>query len=332
MYISYIPNLIPCLENGEVQWVSSCLGQFFATIGGDNRFRLWQEDPSQRPAKGRRFKSVYTQTPPNHVSYVSFGFKTIKNDVYLSLFTHDGLLGLFEPADPESLGAWNQVDQLYPFGQHHRGTEARFRLSFHHSEGPSSNAMLAGLDPKAISLAVSALSAIKILRAIKAEEPSEGNYQLYEMLHIDLGNALINEIAWAPGCLHPFDVIAVACDDGAVRIFNVDTPYNLDDPSKTSVARSPHQNGTSPLQATTSRAAPSGIGAGLAGMSRNIASRHDIANKFDIKHIVNEVAVLPHDEGSPVWKIRWIYDGDLAQAPFTPSEALTIYVFNVLQV
>lgn len=290
-----------------MQWISSSLGQFFATIGGDNKFKVWQEDPSQRIAKGRRFRCVYSQSPPNHVSYVSFSFKSIKHDIWLALMTHDGLLSLAEPADPESFSSWNQIDQLYPFGQHHRGTEAKFRLSFHQSEGPSSNALLAGLDFKAMSLAVSALSFVKIYRAIKPEDSSEGNYKLHELLQIDIANASINEIAWAPGCLHPFDVIATACDDGIVRIFHVDTNNEGDDFSE--AARRPQPDGVPVAQGPAARNAPSGISAGLAGMARSTPSRKGIANEMNIKHVSKEVAMLPHDDGSPVWKVRWLYDG-----------------------
>lgn len=217
-----------------------------------------------------------------------------------------------EPADPDSLSPWNQIDQLYPFGQHHRGTEARFRLSLHQSEGPSLNALMAGLDPSAISLAVSALNSFKIFRAMKPENSSEGGYQLFEMLHTDTGNAFINEVAWAPGCLLPFDRIAAACDDGTVRIFDIDTPNYDDGSSKALTSRFGHPNASHQEASSSdkSRNPPSGIGAGLAGMSRVTSPRRDLIDSLNIQHVSMEKAVLNHDEGSPVWKVRWTYDGD----------------------
>lgn len=291
--------------------MSSSLGQFFATIGGDNRLKLWQEDVSQRPNKGRRFRCVFAQSPPNQVSYVSFGFKMVDHETCLALMTHDGSLSLMESADPESLSSWNQIDQLYPFGQHHRGTEARFRLSIHQSEGPSVNALLAGLDPRAISLAVSAMNSIKVFRAVKPEDGSDGSYRLYDMLHIDTGNALVNEIAWAPGCLLPFDRIAAACDDGTVRIFDVDTPY---DTHASSRPLNSHLHQVNASRAKHPKKAsgnpPSGIGAGLAGMSRITSPRDEVGDQINIQHVSKEVAILPQEEASPVWKVRWTYDGD----------------------
>lgn len=226
--------------------------------------------------------------------------------------THDGSLSLMESADPESLSSWNQIDQLYPFGQHHRGTEARFRLSIHQSEGPSVNALLAGLDPKAISLAVSAMNSIKVFRAIKAEDGSNGSYRLFEMLHIDTGNALVNEIAWAPGCLLPFDRIAAACDDGTVRIFDIDTPHDSGRLSKSFNSNLKQTNGSRTAHLKKGQGnPPSGIGAGLAGMSRLTSPRHEVADRINIQHVSKEVAVLPQEESSPVWKVRWTYDGKI---------------------
>ena len=250
---------------------------------------------------------IFSQSPLKHVSYVSFGFKNVRHDLFLSLITHDGLLSLLEPADPESLGSWNVIDNIYPFGQHHRGTEARFRLSFHQGEGPSSNAILAGLDLSAISLAVSAIDHMKVYRAVKAGEPSESNYLFYEMIEINT-NATINEIAWAPGCLHPYDTIAAACNDGTIRIFEVDTPYELAVSPRTPAAKTYKSNGPQRALPATSRNAPSGIGVGLAGMSRNAPPR-EVMNNLNIKHEWKQAALLSHD-GAPVWKIRWICDGN----------------------
>ena len=289
-----------------MQWIASNLGQFFATIGGDNKFKLWREDPSQMAKSGRRFRCIYSQSPPNHVSYVSFGSKTIKHEVYLSLITHDGLLNLLEPSDPESLGSWNQADSIYPFGQHPRGTEARFRLSIHQSESPSSNAAFAGADSQAISLAVSAINLIKIYRAIKPSEPSEGNHQFYEMVEMCTENAIINEIAWAPGCLHPYNIVAAACDDGSVRMYRIDVFPDVDNPFRALNEFSQSNGKGSHIFVDN---APSGIGAGLAGMSRRKGPRTEVPNSLNTSYVWEEFAVLPHDDGSPVWKVRWLHDG-----------------------
>lgn len=220
--------------------------------------------------------------------------------------THDGLLSLFEPVDPESLKTWNQIDSFYPFGQCPRGTEAKFSLSFQQSESSSTSATYNGADTTALSLAISAMNSIKVFYATKPDDP-EGNYQLCEMVTMHTDAAQINEIAWAPGCLRPYNVIAAACDDGTVRIFEVDTHDDFDEASIGLAAKPPRSNGASKAMSADPRNALSGIGAGLAGISRNTVSRRDSSN--EMKHETRQVGVLVHEDGAPVWKIRWIYDG-----------------------
>lgn len=197
---------------------------------------------------------------------------------------------------------------MYPFAKHHRGAEPKFDLSFHRAEGPSSQAIAAGLDLNALSLAVSATSFIKVYRATKKDE---SNYQLQEMIEISTKILLINHIAWAPGPLHPHDVIAAACDDSTVRIFDVTMP-----PPSVGILtnRVPQKEGSARPPKPPSGTAynvPSGIGAGLAGMSRTPTAPR-VGGGIDLKHEWKEVAVLRHDDGAQVWKVIWIYDGALS--------------------
>ena len=288
----------------KVQWIGPSLGQVFGTIGGDNKFKLWREDPSQVPKSGRRFRCIFSQSPSNHVAYVSFDFKTVKHEAWLVLVTHDGLLSLLEPSEPESLSAWRELDQIYPYGQHSRGTEPRFRLSLHRSDRPCYNAVMAGLDPKALSLAVSAMSFIKIYRALKLED---GNYQFHEMIEIATDSPLINDVSWAPGCIRPYDLIAVACDDGCVRVFEITTPVDLKTPPRINAGAPALPIDCPGPSSTTARNAPSGIGAGLAGASR--AAARNSGGTAKIRHEWKEVAALHHDDGAPVWKVEWMHDG-----------------------
>jgi nucleoporin SEH1 len=294
----------------KVHWIGSTLGEVFGTIGGDNKFKLWREDPSQVSNGGRRFKCIFSQAPSNHIPYASFDFKTIKHEVWLVLVTRDGLLSLLEPAEPESLSLWKELDAVYPFEQHPRGTEPKFKVSFHQSERPCYNAILAGLDVKALSLALSGLNRVKVFRAIK---PDEGTYQLYEMVEIVVNATLINDVSWAPGCIRPYDLIATACDDGTARMFSISTPHegNALSPPEFEAPISPLANIKEPLPNV--RKNPSGIGAGLAGASRAAAAARHITTTSNIKHEWMEIAVLLHDDESPVWKIEWMYDGQSSQ-------------------
>ena len=287
-----------------MRWVGPSLGLAFGTIGDDNKFKLWREDPSQTSQSGRRFRCVFSQSPNTHVPYASFEFRTVKHEAWLVIVSRDGLLSLLELSEPESLHAWKEVDSLYPFGQHVRGSEPIFRLSLHQTETPSFGALSAGLDPKAISLSLSASTSIKILRATRSED---GNYHFYDMLEMGTP-VMINDVSWAPGSVRPYDLIAAACEDGRVRVYEVATPGQsyLGLPAK-------HVSSGTPLKSkrtsSISCQGPSGIGAGLAGVSRGEATRRAGGSGL-IQHTWKEIAVLAHEDASPAWRVRWTHGGD----------------------
>ncbi|KAL8821053.1 MAG: hypothetical protein Q9223_000853 [Gallowayella weberi] len=293
-------------------WIGSSLGHAFGTIGDDNKFKLWREDPSQAPQSGRRFRCIFSQSPPNHVSYVSFNFKTVRHEVWLAIVSRDGLLSLLEPSESESLRTWKELDSIWPFGQHVRGSEPTFRLSLHQAEKPSYSAITAGLDPKAISLSLSAANSIKIFRATRSED---GNFQFYEVLELSAIHATINDVAWAPGSVRPYDLIAAACDDGCVRVYEITTP-----PPNTGRSSPPGHPDSAPStkdrrnSSKIARHAPSGIGAGLAGYSRAEAVRNSNGG-IRIPHSWKETAKLDHEGGSPVWRVRWTHEGEEKSGP-----------------
>lgn len=289
----------------KVKWIGTSLGLVFGTIGDDNKFKVWREDPSQTFQSGRRFRCAYSQSPSNHVSYVSLGFKTLRHEVWLVLMSRDGLLALLEPSEQESLQTWKEIDTTYPFGQQSRGSEPVFRLSLHEAETPSYGAISAGLDPKAISLCLSANTSFKILRAIRSDD---GIYQFHNMLEVSPLRSAINDVSWAPGSIRLFDLIAAACDDGFLRVYAVTTLHDsrLAPPSTGAGQESPPKERHSRSLAT--RQAPSGIGAGLAGVSRAETIRRS-SGGLRMQHSWREVAELPHEAGAPVWRVQWTHDG-----------------------
>lgn len=210
--------------------------------------------------------------------------------------THSGLLGLLEPIESEVLSSWRELDSLYPFGQHYRGIEPSFSLSFHHAEGPSSQAIAAGVDQDALSLAVSASNCVKIYRGTKA---TGSIYRLQEMVDMRLDTPSINHIAWAPGCLRCFDVVAAACDDGTVRIMEITVP----EPEAALLdVKAPQSNDTTRRASDPARNPPSGIGAGLAELSRSTSVRNAVDDS-NMRHDCKEVEVLLHEDRGPVWKV-----------------------------
>ncbi|KAL9013575.1 MAG: hypothetical protein Q9173_001738 [Seirophora scorigena] len=165
--------------------------------------------------------------------------------------------------------------------------------------------MSAGVDPKAISFCLSADISVKILRATRSDE---GNYRIHEMLEVNATASKINDISWAPGSIRPHDLIAAACHDGRVRVYALTTLQGSPSsstglgPGRDSPPRERH----SPSLA--SRHNPSGIGAGLADASRGGFTRRP-SGEVRIRHSWKEIAVLPHEAGAPIWRVRWTHDG-----------------------
>ncbi|KAI4090888.1 MAG: hypothetical protein LQ339_008247 [Xanthoria mediterranea] len=295
----------------DVKWIGHTLGSVFGTIGDDAKVKVWREDCSQAPQSGHRFRCIFSQSSANRVSYVSLGFKTVRHEVCMAIVQSDGLLALLEPSDPGSLNFSKELDSAYPYGQYNRGSEPTFKLSLHQAARPSYHAISAGVDPKAISIALSAASSIKILRATRTED---GDCKFYQVLEIEGVASVINDVSWAPGCIRSCDLIAAACNDGHVRVFEVITPHHagFQSPTMSSDPRplTRDRGNSSKLD----RHAPSGIGAGLAGVSRAKAM-HESSGATRIQQSWRETAVLVHGRGLPVWRVRWTHDGNFSKAP-----------------
>ncbi|KAL8952283.1 MAG: hypothetical protein Q9222_001814 [Ikaeria aurantiellina] len=194
---------------------------------------------------------------------------------------------------------------MYPFGQHVRGSEPNFNVSIHQAERPSYEAVGAGLDPKALSLCLSSDRSIKIFRATQSDE---SNYQFHEMLEIPGIVSPINDIAWAPGSFRPYDLIAAACNDGRVRIFEMTVLPDRELESNSHALGLGSTTREMQSSSALGRKALSGIGAGLASVSRGESGQRRSGGRR-IQHVSREIAVLSHEKGSPVWKVRWTHDG-----------------------
>ncbi|MDI1488792.1 MAG: hypothetical protein OHK93_008068 [Ramalina farinacea] len=279
------------------------LGQFVASIGGDNKFKLWRESSSQE-TKGRRFKCVFSQSPSDGVPYAAFDSLMRGDDTFLALVSHSGLLTFQGPTDPTSAASWRELDALYPFGQRSRSDEPRFGISFHHAAGPPSQTLAAGLDQDVISFAVSSAHAVKVFRTMVSGD--EGLH-LHEMLEIRQYAASINSISWAPGCNNPREIIAVASDDRSIGLFEIHLqrtlPENL--PNKKLATQR-----TIRRESKNHRSAPaSGISEGLAGTTDSRDATR-VAGDLDIKHEAKELArlVAPTSD-TPMGKLQWSVDG-----------------------
>lgn len=280
------------------------MGHVIGSIGEDKRFKLWQEDSTQGPNSGRRFKCIFAQSPAGHLPYMSLDFTAAKNEVRIALITKDGAFSLLEPIGPDSLGAWKEIDHFQVCTPPARGEESSFRLAFHHAVSPNFDAVVAGLPCNALSLAVAAMCTVHVYRAVKT---GDGDYQFHQVADLSGHRGLVRNVAWAPGSYRPFDWVATACADGYVRIFELSTPHNVDGVDVVSLSTNTTYGRASTLATSpNSQNVLSGIGAGLAGASRAAAASRSAGSGGQVRHEWKLMGELRHDG---VWNLKWIRAG-----------------------
>ncbi|KZF25452.1 putative nuclear pore protein [Xylona heveae TC161] len=292
----------------DVKWNGPVMGQVLGSVGEDGKFKLWEEDVAEPPNSGRRFKCIYSHTSPTHVPYSSLDMKNQSLDTFVALISRDGHLTVYEPSDPDSLRNWQPLDSLQVCPNPSRGEETGFKVRFHKDPLPCFTAVMAGLGERSLSLVVGAMDTVKVLRTNRYN-------QFYTAAELKGHRSLVRDVSWARGSVRGSDIIATACKDGFVRIFELTTPSPTGRPLVSTDYVSPPRSASETANTSTplrgGRNAPSGIGAGLAGALRaNGGSRENDGDSSQVKHVVREVASLAaHQEG--VWRVAFNMTGDM---------------------
>lgn len=235
---------------------------------------------------------------------MSLDFKNIGTETYLAVVTRDGQLTVCEPIDHDSLTEWQDMWQDYLCKTPARTEETSFRLCWHHEKLPAWPAILAGLDRRSLSLAVSVMDTVKIFRTDK-------DRKFFTAAELTGAKFLVRDVAWANGSMRGFDIIAVASKDGCIRIYELHTPGATELPTTTTNG---HQiaNHDTPIRSpkvTTTRPAKSGIGAGLAGGSRGGRNEED-GRPGKVTQEAKLVAELTAHEGA-AWRVTFSQLGEL---------------------
>lgn len=294
------------LITAQVKWNGPLSGQILGSIGEDAVCKLWEEDLSQAPNSGRRFKPIMTPLQPkNKLPYVSLDFKNFNTETYLALITRDGILSIMEPKDHEYLaGDWTEWMQDFQVcATPSRSAETSFRVCFHKEKMPCWSAIAAGLDRKALSLVVATLDTAKVYR-------SDGR-RLYIAAELTGARNLIRDVAWANGSTRGYDVIATASKDGVIRIYELRCPAPASVNGSSSNLAALNRSAIEPGKQMSVRPknAPSGIGAGLAGAARpREVIRDDGMGAGRVQHRVDLVAEL-HEHRGAVWRAGFSSSG-----------------------
>jgi len=243
---------------------------------------------------------------------MSLDFKNLNSETYLALVTRDGSLSVMEPKDHDNLGGdwidWMENQNFQVCAVPQRAEEASFKVRFHSDSLPCWTAIVAGLDRKALSLAVAAMRTVKIYRTDKDK-------RLYLAVELTGAKSLVRDVAWAPGSARGFDVVGTAGKDGVVRIYEVKTPATKAcvQVGTTAVTQTAavDAGGQNTVQARAKRSTVSGIGAGLAGAATAYDDRiDDSGNPSRVKHTVELVAELMGHRGA-VWRVSFSSTGKL---------------------
>lgn len=239
------------------------MGEVVGSIGEDGRCKLWQEDATEVPLSGNRFKLIANLGSTGHAPFMSLDFKNIMQETWLALITRDGRLTVYEPSDQSSLNEWTILAErsVSEDNPPNREDEVGFKVVFHKEKLPCWTAIMAGLDRKSLSLAVAAMKDILIFRTDKAK-------RFFQVAKLEGSRQIIRDLAWANGSMRGYDILATASKDGAIRIYELSTPSTGKGAATSLSAATSAFSATESSHTDARGNIPSGIGAGLAGASR----------------------------------------------------------------
>ncbi|RMZ75461.1 hypothetical protein DV738_g5448, partial [Chaetothyriales sp. CBS 135597] len=219
----------------DAKFTDPSIGSYIGTIGGDLCFKLWEEDKTQAPNSGRRFKNVLTIPSTPRVVFTSLDFKTVDQVyIYLALIDKQGLLSVYEPADPDNLTEWNLLDQFHVYAPvPNRGDETSFRLCFDKNATPLAYMNSLSDDSKQLGLLVSGMNEVKIYHSVAdtgdadsaparaIENGASHRLSFHEAFRFPTHSEMIRSIDWAPCNTRGTERIASGCRDGTIRIFEL---------------------------------------------------------------------------------------------------------------
>jgi len=258
----------------------------------------------------------------NRSPYRSFSLK--HNDetrhTYLALLAADGRLAVFENDQPENLAEFAPLDDLAVCAKPARGEETCFRVRFDPNPDPCYTALRAGVPTDALALVVAALDTVKIYRTREITTSSMGNFgsskEFYLAAEIPGHRGLVRDVAWAPGNIRGYDIVATACQDGFVRVMRIDTPFDPKDGKSWSVSdlvRGGKDKDISQAQAGLASklaGAASGIRAEIEKTGGPSGDRRAGGQPGQIAHTVKELSKLDSHR-TPVWRVDFDDDGQI---------------------
>lgn len=248
---------------------------------------------------------------------------------YLALLAADGRLTVYENDQPENLSEYTSIDEFAICARPSRGEEVAFRVRFDPNPDPCYTALRAGVTSDSLGLVVAGMDSVKIYRSRDIVGASYGvahaQKEFYLAVDVSGHRGLVRDVAWAPGNIRGYDVIATACQDGYARVFRVETPYSSDDGKSWSAAdllkpaaAQAAQEGSPAKDEAPSHEKPrrdshaqhpSTLSASLAKSGAN-GERHWTGQAGQVRHTVREISKLDGHH-TPVWRVGFDDDGQI---------------------
>ena len=237
-------------------------------------------------------------------------FRNIDLETWLVVITRDGFLCLMEPNSPYNLADWQFLDRLRVCPMPQRGEETSFKVRFQHDPTDITHTLFPGWYRKSLSLVIAVKDSVSVYRT------DAGGRHLYHAIELDGHTDLVRDVSWANGSIRGYDLIASACRDGRVRIFEVYTSFSNSGSSSASqnanrTTENNNNNNNHDGATSIAAAAPttSGIGSALANRSHSLHSRHS-GQMSPFKHSYKQVANI--DSGHiDVWQVEFSCAGEL---------------------
>jgi nucleoporin SEH1 len=222
---------------------------------------------------------------------------------------------VYENDEPENLEAWTELDRVNVCDKPPRGEEVSFRVAFDPNLEPCYMAIRQGVPRDSLGIIVAGMGRASIWRTKEISHSvslgSSTTKEFYLAAELKGHRGLVRDVAWAPGNVRGFDIVATACKDGFMRVYQISTPVKglqtllrskdfAKAPEKIVVQQRSAENG--------GRNAPSGIGAGLAGARPVSVGRGD--REGEVYHVAKEVCKLESNK-APIWRVDFDADGQL---------------------
>lgn len=315
----------------QLQWLPPTIHpNLIASISMDGMFKLWVEDPTLAPLKGRRFNSISNQPvwkirSAPRAPFLSFSIRHDPENrhTYLALLNRNAMLTVYENEEPENMTNWAEIDRFSVCENPARGEETAFKVSFDPNLEPCYNAIREGVPRDSLGIIVASMNTATIWRTKEISHAvslgSSSSKEFYLAAELKGHRGLVRDVAWAPGSIRGFDIVATACKDGFVRVFEVTTPMkggrgsSGKDFSSSKIRESEATLAQKLVESGGPRNSPSGIGAGLAGAkvgSSGSQQQESQGQAGQVAHVVKEVSKLDVNR-TPVWRVNFDDDGQL---------------------